>query len=218
MSDETIRQALAAHAAGTGRPLQQELSQGIYNSGGAPQRQSPPRSSRQNSFQPQQGSRQNSFQPQQGSRQNSFQQQQQAPRQNSFGQQHTPPRDTYIDENGDHVRTYTGEGQPPVRVHNYDPAWIALDAAAPKQNSGAVGSQNPNITAYTNENGDRVWESTGPVPMRCHTPPATDGRASPPVYSTRNKEGDYVQQYAGDSGDLPVRAHYNWDEPQKNHY
>jgi len=224
MSDETIRQALAAHAAGTGRPLQQELSQSIYNSNGPPPsgaRQSPPRSSasRQNSFQqPQPGSRQNSFQqPQQGSRQNSFAQQQQAPRQNSFPQ-HTPPLETYIDADGNQVQTFSGAGELPLRVYNPDPSWTGLDAVS-KPNSGAIAANsNPNITAYTNENGDRVWESTGPVPMRCHTPPAADGCTSPPVYSTRDKEGNYVQHYAGESGDLAVRAHYNWDNPQQNHY
>ncbi|KAG0137424.1 hypothetical protein HOY82DRAFT_648980 [Tuber indicum] len=131
----------------------------------------------------------------------------------------TPPRDsnhgsggrTYRDAEGNLVETWDGDEEPALRVHNYDPEWNDSPRAPPRTNTGH--------SVRRNADGDYIQEHTGsqPLGLRTHSqfsPPASEGRASPPIYHTRDHEGNLVQQYDGDSGDLPIRTHYDDDEPQ----
>ncbi|PWW80709.1 hypothetical protein C7212DRAFT_306482 [Tuber magnatum] len=135
----------------------------------------------------------------------------------------TPPRDsnyasgesTYIDENGDHVRRWEGDEEPGLRVHNYDPEWNDQPKAPSRNNAG--------LSTYRNADGDLVQAHTGPEArvLRTHSqhsPPPSEGRRSPPIYQTRDREGNLVSQYDGDSGDLPIRTHYHDDEPQQGSF
>jgi len=138
-----------------------------------------------------------------------------ASRQNSFAPaQHTPPRDsthTRIDgRTGDKITEWSGEGDPALRVHNYDPEWNDQKPAAPKRS---------NTSGYKDRNGDYVQEAIGEMGLRTHrppTPPNERSGANPPVYTSRDREGNTVQQYDGDGENLPLRTHdYSEGAPQR---
>jgi len=141
-----------------------------------------------------------------------------ASRQNSM--RNTPPRDssrgsggrTYRNADGDLVETWDGEEEPPLRAHCNDPEWNDLPRAPPSRN-------NTGLSTHRNTAGDYVTEHTGSQPptLRTHSqysPPGSEGRRSPPIYYSRDSEGNQVQQFDGNSEDLRIRTHYVDDEPQ----
>jgi len=140
-----------------------------------------------------------------------------ASRQNS-GLTHTPPRDsnygssieTYRDANGDLVQASKSGEDLPLRVQTNDPEWNSLSRGPPSRT-------NTGHSTYRNAEGDHVAEHRGgnlPVTTHGyhHSPPASEGRRSPPIYETRDREGNRVQQYDGDSENLAVRAHHVWHD------
>lgn len=137
-----------------------------------------------------------------------------ASRQNS-GLVNTPPRDsnygsgveTYRDANGDLVQALKSDENAPLRVLTNDPEWNSLPRGPSRTNTGH--------STYRNADGDHVREHRGgDLPVRAHyrdSPPPSEGRTSPPIYQTRDREGNLVSQYDGDSADLAVRTHgHEW--------
>ena len=137
-----------------------------------------------------------------------------ASRQNS-GLTHTPPRDnnygsaveTYKDSEGNLVQSLKSDQDAPLRVLTNDPEWNSLPRGPSRTNTGH--------STYRNPEGDFVTEHRGgdlPVTTHYHdSPPVSEGRRSPPIYQTRDREGNLVTQYDGDSGNLAIRTHYRDD-------
>ncbi|RPB00521.1 hypothetical protein L873DRAFT_1679976 [Choiromyces venosus 120613-1] len=136
-----------------------------------------------------------------------------ASRNNSYSA-HTPPHDnsqlpgrtTYRDSNGDLVQRWDGDEEPELRVHNYDPEWNEKPKGPSRSNTG----NNSGISVHRNSQGDYVQQHDGhrSLAMRTHSqhspPPSSDG---PPVYQTRDREGNLVQHYDGEEGGLTIRTH-----------
>jgi len=135
----------------------------------------------------------------------------------------TPPRgsncgpavETYRNDQGEIVTQLVDGEDAPLRVHNYDPEWIDQPKAPSRNNTG--------FSTYRTPEGDLVhaYNSSEPLALGTHSqysPAPNEGRGSPPIYQSRDPEGNLVTQYNGDSEDLAIRTHYQDDEPQQGSF
>jgi len=162
------------------------------------------------------------------SRSSTFNQERRVSPPRSFSRQNsnminTPPRDsnrgpaveTYRNDQGELVTQLVDGEDAPLRVHNHDPEWNDQPRVPSRSNTG--------LSTYRNPDGDLVQAHTGSEPPSLRTfsrqsPPPSDERRSPPIYTSRDREGNLVSQYDGDSSDLRIRTHYQDDEPQQRSY